>query len=105
MKLLITDKATPKNWVRLAYKAFQMKIPFDSGGMDVTTRRIYKEGSNQLVESHAKKVHEMEKWEDNPFKAMKLVQIGSERIATNGNRSSWKYRLYKVQGVQRKQTM
>ena len=76
LKLLITEKATPKNLVRLADKAFQMKIPIDSAGMEVTSRRIYNEPSNQLVESHAKKLHEMEKWENNPFKAMKLLQIG-----------------------------
>lgn len=49
-----------KTLVRLAYKAFQMNLLFEDGGIEQT--------SETLARSHRKKFEEMGDWDSNPFK-------------------------------------
>ena len=65
-----------KSLVRLAYKSFQMKLPFDSNGLDPFTETIAK--------SHVDKLKEMENWKESPvftLKANKAKKGGYELVS------------------------
>ena len=48
-----------KTLVRLAYKAKQMGLEFDNGGIDPY--------SEPIAFSHVQKIREMKNWQQNPF--------------------------------------
>jgi hypothetical protein len=57
----------------MAYKAYEMDLPFDVSGIDP--------GSEVLYRSHKEKVDGMKDWADNPFANMHLELAANERNA------------------------
>jgi hypothetical protein len=59
LKAVAPDRCRTKTLVRLAYKSFQMELPFEDGDIDPT--------SEVIAMSHRKKIEEMGEWTNNPF--------------------------------------
>jgi len=68
LELTKPESAKAKSLVRIAYKAFQMGLPFLTGGVDPT--------SELLVNSHFDKIQEMKEWEKSPFQNYQVVVAG-----------------------------
>jgi hypothetical protein len=72
LKAVNPSRAKARSLVRMAYKAFEMGLPFDDSSIDP--------GSEVLYRSHKEKVDEMKDWADSPFANMRL-----ERAENEGN--------------------
>jgi hypothetical protein len=66
-------RAKARSLVRIAYKAFEIGLPFDDSSIDP--------GSEVLYRSHTAKVDEMKDWADSPFANMRLEQAENEGYA------------------------
>ena len=70
-----------KSLIRLAYKAFQMKLPFDSNGLAPFTETIAK--------SHVDKLKEMKNWKESPvfiYKANNAKKGGGYELVSRINK-------------------
>jgi hypothetical protein len=75
LKAVNPPRAKARSLVRMAYKAFEMSLPFDDCGIDP--------GSEGLYKSHKDKFDEMKMkgWADNPFANMELERAENEGYA------------------------
>jgi hypothetical protein len=73
LKAVNPPRAKARSLVRMAYKAFEMSLPFDDCGIDP--------GSEVLYRSHKEKFDEMKDWADSPFANMKLERAENEGYA------------------------
>jgi hypothetical protein len=70
LKAVNPSRAKARSLVRMAYKAFEMGLPFDDYGIDP--------GSEVLYRSHKEKVKD---WANSPFTNMRLERAENEGYA------------------------
>jgi hypothetical protein len=73
LKAVNPERAKARSLVRMAYKSFEMGLPFDDSGIDP--------GSEVLYKSHQDKFHAMKDWAGSPFADMYLERAENERNA------------------------
>jgi hypothetical protein len=66
----VSHAAGSRSLVRLAFKSFEMGIPFSSEKLDGTS---IDPCADQLFASHKEKIEAMQRWEDSPFRIMHIV--------------------------------